>query len=361
MSGTSMDAIDVALVRFDEDSFSVAEYRQYPYADAIRSEARNLSGESPVAEVARLDAVLGGLFSAAVLAMLDQAGLKAADVAAVGSHGQTILHLPDTRPPRTLQIGDPNLIARRTGITTIADFRRMDMAAGGQGAPLAPAFHARYFHSPDADRVILNVGGIANITILPRDPAAAVTGFDTGPGNGLLDDWNQLHNDTPMDRNGEWAESGTAREDLLRNLLEDPYFTLPPPKSSGRDYFNLEWLGRHLEAYPDAVPEDVQATLLLLSARSIIGAVIREAPATTELYVCGGGVHNPRLLKELRQEQPALKIASTLELGLDPDAVEAVTFAWLAKQRLENRPGNLPAVTGAEREVLLGGVYTPSQ
>ena len=359
MSGTSMDAIDVALVRFEEDSLSLIAYSQLPYADEVRRAVRNLSGDSAIDEVSNMDAILGSLFADAIQTVLEQTGVKAADVTAIGSHGQTILHLPDAQPPRTLQIGDPNIIARWTGIVTVADFRRMDMAVGGQGAPLAPAFHARYFRTHESDRVILNVGGIANITLLPRDPALDVTGFDTGPGNGLLDDWNQLHNGTPMDRDCEWAESGTAREDLLWHLLGDPYFELSPPKSTGRDYFNLEWLVRYLEAYPDALPEDVQATLLLLSAHSIVEAITREAPATTELYICGGGVHNPRLLKELRQELPAVKIVSTSALGLHPDAVEAVTFAWLAKQRLDGAPGNLPAVTGARQPVVLGGIYTP--
>ena len=354
-----MDAIDVALVRFEGDFPSLIEYRQQPYTDEIRKAVRSLSADSSMEVVIEMDAVLGNLFADAIQTVLEQTGVKAGDVAAIGSHGQTILHLPDARPPRTLQIGDPNIIARRTGIVTVADFRRMDMAAGGQGAPLAPALHACYLRSRESDRVILNIGGIANITVLPRDLAVDVTGFDTGPGNGLLDDWNQLHNGTPMDKDSEWAESGTARGDLLRDLLADPYFELSPPKSSGRDYFNLEWLGRYLEAYPDAVPEDVQATLLQLSAHSIAEAVSREAAATTELYICGGGVHNTRLLKELRQELPAVKIESTTELGLDPDAVEAVTFAWLAKQRLDGAPGNLPAVTGARRPVVLGGVYTP--
>jgi anhydro-N-acetylmuramic acid kinase len=356
-----MDAVDAALVRFEGNSPSVVVYRQLPYADEIRKAVRNLSVDSSVEVVSELDAILGNLFADAVLAVLEQAGVKAGDVEAIGSHGQTILHLPDARPPRTLQIGDPNIIARRTGIVTVADFRRMDMAAGGQGAPLAPAFHACNLRSRESDRVILNIGGIANITLLPRDPDVDVTGFDTGPGNGLLDDWNQLHNGTPMDRDGEWAESGTAREDLLRVLLDDPYFRLPPPKSTGRDYFNLTWLNRHLEAFEGASPPDVQATLVQLSAHSIAEAVTREAPATTELYVCGGGVHNLRLLQELQQELLTVKIAPTSELGLDPDAVEAVTFAWLAKQRLDGTPGNLPAVTGAEKEVLLGGVYTPTQ
>ena len=235
------------------------------------------------------------------------------------------------------------------------------MAAGGQGAPLAPAFHACYLRSGESDRVILNIGGIANITLLPRNPAAAVTGFDTGPGNGLLDDWNYLHNGTPMDRDSAWAGTGNAVDNLLQDLLADPYFSLPPPKSTGRDYFNLAWLNSHLKAYAAAAPADVQATLLQLSARSITDAVTREAPATAEIYVCGGGVHNPRLLELVRQRLPAIHIAATSEVGLDPDAVEAVTFAWLAKRRLDGMPGNLPAVTGAEKEVLLGGVYAPSQ
>lgn len=356
-----MDAIDAALVRFDEDSPSILEYRQYPIDDDIRRAVRILSIDSDIEEISRLDHILGELFADAALQILRKAGLTNSDVNAVGSHGQTILHLPDAERPRTLQIGDPNIIALRTGITTVADFRRMDMAAGGQGAPLAPAFHHHYMRDTDKDRIILNIGGIANITVLPREKDTNITGFDTGPGNGLLDDWNFRHNCTPMDRDGAWAGSGHADEHLLERLLGDPYFALPPPKSSGRDYFNLDWLDGQLQAEGRNIPaEDVQATLLQLSVRTIAGAVTKHAPDTREMYVCGGGVHNPLLMAALERCLPGLKVASTANIGMDPDAVEAVTFAWLAKRRMEGKPGNLPSVTGAKKPVLLGGIYSAS-
>jgi len=354
-----MDAVDVALVDFQSSPPALVHYAQYPITDEIRRDVRVLDQHSPVTEVARLDAVLGGLFGDAVLNLLGETGLQPHDIAAIGSHGQTILHLPDADPPRTLQIGDPNLIARRTGITTVADFRRMDLAAGGQGAPLAPAFHACYFRSPEADRVILNIGGIANITLLPADPSMDVTGFDTGPGNGLLDDWNRQHRGTDMDRDGDWAASGTVADVLLQSLEKDAYFSRKPPKSSGRDYFNLDWLRRHLAGFGTLDPADVQATLLQLTVGSIATAVTGSAPAARELYICGGGVHNPLLVDGLRRSLPGVHSGSTAELGVDPDAVEAVTFAWLAKRRLDGEPGNLPAVTGAQRAVLLGGIYKP--
>ncbi len=361
MSGTSMDAVDVALVRFDDDTPSVLEYRQYPIDDRIRSAVRSLTARSDIEEVSRLDAILGQLFADAVLGIIDQGDLAISDIDVIGSHGQTVLHLPDTGQPRTLQIGDPAVIAFRTGITTVADFRRMDMAAGGQGAPLAPAFHNYCLREPGKNRIILNIGGIANITLLPGEYSVPVTGFDTGPGNGLLDDWNFRHNRTPMDRDGVWAGSGTVDEHLLEILMADPYFTLSPPKSSGRDYFNLDWLDRHLQKYGrqrDAA--DIQAPLLQLSARSIADAITKEAASATEMYVCGGGVHNPLLIKTLGTHLPYLHIGSTRDIGIDPDAVEAVTFAWLAKRRMEGKPGNLPSVTGARKPVLLGAIYQAS-
>ncbi len=361
MSGTSMDAIDAALVRFDGDSFSLTAYEQYPIEAGIRSAVRSLDGSAPMQEISRLDAVLGELFADASLKIAAQAGINPADIHAIGSHGQTVLHLPDAQPPRTLQIGDPNIIAAATGITTIADFRRMDMAAGGQGAPLAPAFHNRFLRSGENDRVILNIGGIANITVLPRDETVPITGFDTGPGNGLLDDWNYRHNRTAMDIDGNWAASGNINDDLLRQMLDEDYFSRRPPKSSGRDYFNLDWLDGVLrESRHGIAPEDVQATLLRLSAQTIADAVTDFAHGTQEMFVCGGGVHNPLLVKTLRELLPGLTIGPTSDIGMDPDAVEAVTFAWLAKCRLDGEPGNLPSVTGAREAVLLGGIYEAS-
>lgn len=360
MSGTSMDAIDTALVRFDNKSFELTEYNQYPLADDIRIPVRELTAESNQADIVKYHTLLGNLFADAVLKIITQSGVPAKGISAIGSHGQTILHLPDADPPRTLQIGDAAVIAGTTGITTVSDFRRMDMEAGGQGAPLAPALHANLFRSSETNRCILNLGGIANITVLPADMNEEVTGFDTGPGNGLLDDWNRLHNNTNMDTDGNWARSGTAARDLLDLCLADPYFDRPFPKSTGRDHFNLQWLQHMFERLGKRVkPEDVQATLLKLTVTSIAEAIKNLSIEINELYLCGGGTHNTALCNDLGEQLPGIAITSTEKLGLNPDAVEAVTFAWLAKRRLEGFPGNLPSVTGAREAVLLGTIYKP--
>jgi anhydro-N-acetylmuramic acid kinase len=357
-----MDAIDAALVRITDDVFDVIVYHQYPFAEDVHTHVRNLTIETDASEIAKYDRLLGELFADASQNILLDAGITGDQITAIGSHGQTILHLPDADPPRTLQIGDPKIIAARTGITTVADFRRNDMEVGGQGAPLAPGLHAEMFRTPIVNRCILNLGGIANITVLPADTRLAVTGFDTGPANCLLDDWNQLHNKTPMDKDGKWARRGVPDADLLRQLLADPYFQKPVPKSTGRDHFNLRWLNRHLGALGRTpIAENVQATLLQLTISSIADAVRNQGTPIAELYLCGGGVHNPALVRGLSAELSDIRIASTEGLGMNPDAVEAVTFAWLAKRRLEGKPGNVPSVTGARKSVLLGTVYQPDR
>ena len=353
-----MDAIDTALVDIEPGSLNLKQYQQFPLPEMIRDGVRKLSGSSSLDEVMCMDAELGQLFADAVLEIVKRSGLNKERIRAVGSHGQTVMHCPEDAPPRTLQIGDANIIACRTGLTTVTDFRRLDLAAGGQGAPLAPALHAQYFRSGSVDRVILNIGGIANITLLPASRQEVVTGFDTGPGNGLMDDWNHRHNHTPMDKDGKWAASGKLDQSLLEQLLSDPYFSHTPPKSTGRDYFNLEWLDMMLEKFTRPVAAvDVQATLLLLTVHNIADAITRYAPSAREIYVCGGGIHNPVLMQALETCLPDRTIASTAVLGIHPDAVEAVTFAWLARCRLDGIPGNLPSVTGAERPMILGAVY----
>ena len=279
-------------------------------------------------------------------------------IAAIGSHGQTVLHQPLGAHPNTLQIGDPNRIAWRTGITVVADFRRTDMAAGGHGAPFAPALHAWRFREPGSDRAVLNIGGIGNITILPAEPGAPASGFDTGPGNTLLDQWATRQGVGSMDTGGRWAASGAVNKDLLREFLKEDYFSASPPKSTGREYFSLDWIEARLsrlDARPGAA--DVQATLAELTCLTISRALLEHAPRTSLVLVCGGGVHNPVLMDRLRQLLPDAAIQTTADFGIDPDAVEAVAFAWLAKRRLEGKPGNLPAVTGAKEAVLSGAIY----
>jgi anhydro-N-acetylmuramic acid kinase len=265
-----------------------------------------------------------------------------------------VRHRPSARHPFTLQIADPNIIAARTGITVVADFRRRDMALGGQGAPLVPAFHRFAFGHPSEDRLLANIGGIANLTLLPA--VGDVRGFDTGPGNVLLDAWSREHLHAAYDAGGAYASSGRLDEALLARLLTDAYFSAAPPKSTGPEHFNRIWLANALGGVKRK-PEDVAATLCELTARSIAADVLRHAPTARQLFVCGGGAHNDCLLARLAANLPQAKVASTAAIGLHPDWVEAAGFAWLARETLMGRPGNLPAVTGAAKAVVLGGIY----
>lgn len=357
MSGTSMDAVDAALVHFAERNLRLTAYRQFPIDKDLQTQIRGLNAGSTIESVSELDVVIGELFAGAVLRLLDETGIAKQDILAIGSHGQTILHYPDHTHPRSLQIGDPNIIAARTGITTVADFRRMDIAEGGQGAPLAPAFHAWFFAGLAEKAVVLNIGGMANITVLGK---TGVYGFDSGPGNTLLDEWIQQQLGKEFDEDGDWALQGRCDEALLSTMLAYDYFHRQAPKSTGKDEFNLNWLKQMVAASRStASPEDIQATLLQLSARNIAEAIEQYAGDRVEILVCGGGFHNRALMARLEELLPDKKIAGTAKYGLDPDAVEAVAFAWLAKRRLDGEPGNIPAVTGARRTVVLGGIYTP--
>lgn len=355
-----MDAIDTAVVDFSDSIPRLIAYEQYPIDPDTKIAIRNIDTKTPVEEVSRQDYLVGEMFATAVNRILAEQGISPRKIAAIGCHGQTILHLPDSPEPRTLQIGDPNIIAERTGIATAADFRRMDMAAGGQGAPLAPAFHNRTFRKKGVNRAILNIGGIANLSILAADPSIEIMGFDTGPGNGLMDDWCQQHLGKDMDENSDWATTGKLIEELLSDMLSDPYFKIPAPKSSGRDYFNMAWIESRISRLGYSPrPEDVQATLFELTSRNICDAIHSLAEKTQEIYVCGGGVHNQRLMQSIRETLGDKLVTDTHRLGIDPDAVEAITFAWLAKCRLEETPGNSPSVTGARTGCVLGGLYLP--
>ena len=359
ISGTSADGIDVALCSFDPAPvLHAAATVRYP--DALRQRILDLAqGDGRIAldELGTLDVEIARAFAVAALQLLQQHGLDASAVAALGSHGQTVRHRPDGDAPYTLQLGDPNVIAEATGITTVADFRRRDMAAGGQGAPLAPAFHAAMLGHSGTTRVVVNLGGIANITVLPGDVAKPIIGFDTGPANCLLDAWAEVHLGQPFDRDGAFATSGHVDSGLLARCLTDPYFELPPPKSTGREVFHASWLQRHLAAATIA-PADVQATLLALSARTVAAAIRRHAPDARDVLVCGGGVHNPALLAALAAELAPLPVRSVAARGIDPDFVEAMLFAWLARERLAGRPvADVARVTGARAARVLGAVY----
>jgi anhydro-N-acetylmuramic acid kinase len=358
MSGTSMDAIDASLVRIVEDELEVIHYQQTTISKDLQLKLRSVNRTSSLDEISELDVIVGNLFAEAALQIIETGDLSPEDIYAIGSHGQTVLHLPHESHPRTLQIGDPNIIAYQTGITTVADFRRMDIAAGGEGAPLAPMFHQWFFKNETSERVVLNIGGMANITILPTSKNADITGFDTGPGNALMDDWVQRHLSHDFDRDGLWAKSGQCHQQLLSTLLDESYFETLPPKSTGKDFFNLQWLdGKLSQSSENIEPSDVQATLLELSAVTIRDAIQNHVPDCNEILVCGGGAHNKIMMNRLRELHPALDICSTEKYGINPDAVEAVAFAWLAKRRMEEQPGNLTSVTGADEQVLLGAIY----
>jgi len=308
-----------------------------------------------------MDVKLGELFAHAATALLDEAGVSAESVRAIGSHGQTLYHSPDSQFPFTLQIADPNVIAARTGITTVADFRRMDMALGGQGAPLAPLFHQAAFHSDRQHRAILNLGGIANLTFLPSSPHSPVLGLDTGPASGLMDSWTWRHRGELYDKDGQWARSGTVHQGLLQHLLADPYFARPAPKSTGREYFSSRWLDQQLQGagMTSLEPRDVQATLLELSARSVVDAFRLNEESPGQLVVCGGGAHNGALLHRIRELAPDTEVIDSERLGVAPDWVEAMAFAWLAKRRIQRRAVDCTRLTGARRPALLGGIYEP--
>lgn len=355
MSGTSLDGVDAALVEFPPDAAPRLLNTHYlPFDDALR--ARLLALHHPQHDEIHLAAQAGNDladgYAQAVHALL--AHYKNHPIRAIGCHGQTLRHRPDCG--YTLQIGNAARLAEQSGLTVVADFRSRDIAAGGQGAPLVPAFHVHALAHAKQHRVIANIGGITNITDLP--PGARVRGWDTGPGNMLMDAWIQRHRAKRYDRNGEWATSGHLHSGLFSRLMAHPYLAAPPPKSAGREQFNLAWLDQQLEALATPVSAaDVQATLLEWTAASLADAILGACPGAAGVYVCGGGAHNPRLLARLSARLPGLHVGSTSELGIDPDWVEAMAFAWLARQTLHRQAGNLPAVTGARGSRILGAIY----
>ena len=352
MSGTSADGIDAALVDFCGQKPRLLATHYTPYTKELRKQILDLChpGENEIHRLGELDVALADTFTAAVHTLLSEAAVAASEIAAIGSHGQTIRHAPHQAHRFTLQIGDPNTIAAKTGITTVADFRRKDIALGGQGAPLVPAFHRSLFASSEHDHAIVNIGGIANVTLLPRQAGDHIIGFDTGPGNALLDYWIHTHQNETHDQAGAWGASGKINQELLKLMLSDPYFKLLPPKSTGRELFNHDWLQSELKKLKHEInPVDVQTTLTEFTAATIADA-IRQNMHDGEIFICGGGAHNAYLVSRLQQlTAPDFKVATTESLGVHPDWVEAVAFAWLAYQTMQKRTGNLTSVTGAKQ------------
>jgi anhydro-N-acetylmuramic acid kinase len=356
ISGTSLDAIDAALVDFDTAPLSLLAASAEPFEPGLKSRIAALV-DAPervsLDEIGQIDVAVAQAFARSALQLMRDAGVSAESVSALGCHGQTLRHRTDLPIPFTWQIGDPNTLAELTGLTVVADFRRRDVAAGGQGAPLLPVFHDQVFRSDSEDRVILNLGGIANVTMLER--GAAVSGFDTGPANRLLDAWISRHRADSFDQGGAWAGTGRCDPALLGELLEEPYLRQPPPKSTGRELFNLGWLDKKLGGIARA-PEDVQATLLEYTAATVAADVHRYAPEAA-VYVCGGGACNAGLLAALARRLAPNRVATTAALGLDPDYVEAIAFGWFARRTLAGLPSNAPRVTGARGPRVLGGIY----
>lgn len=367
MSGTSLDAIDIALVKECDNNIELIHSYAIPIDTLLKERIAGLfePGDNEIDKLGELDRDLAVLCARGVLNLLKQCGISASQVTAIGSHGQTVRHRPygiKYKQPYTLQIGDPSTIAALTNIVTVADFRKKDIALGGQGAPLAPAFHAHMCRSVEHKCGVLNIGGIANLSIIDADVPDSVTGFDTGPGNGLMDAWIYEHKALPYDHKGQWALEGSVQKDLLNAMLSDPYFALPGPKSTGKEYFNLAWLRQVLaskKAFSSIIPVDIQATLLSLTSKSIVNA-LSEQKEIESLYLCGGGALNTALVESLKLGLDIKQnIYTTDVLGIPPMWVEAAAFAWMAKQTMDRLPSSNQSVTGASRNAILGGVFLP--
>ena len=362
MSGTSLDGIDVALTSLSESGeFQFVTAQTFPFSKALYCKLQCLivNQTCTLQDFGEADIALGRLIGLSINQLLATQQLTAKDITAIGSHGQTIFHSPIGELPFSLQIGDANLIAEITGITTIANFRQRDIAAGGQGAPLVPAFHQALFSSPNEDRVIVNIGGMSNITLLPTSSDEPILGFDTGPGNVLLDYWTKRHLNKPYDHSGEWAASGKCNNEILRQLLDEVYFKQAIPKSTGRELFNQQWCEIKLAEYTQQTSTaDIQATLVELTAQTIANDITVYSKPNSSIFVCGGGAHNDYLMSRLQALVGDKKVFTTNALGIHPDWVEACAFAWLAYRTMTKQTGNLPSVTGAKHPVILGAIHS---
>ncbi len=359
MTGTSMDGMDLVAVKFDDSNkldLLHKQYSEYPLGLKKQLTHLALNENASISDMCKADTELGSYYAKQINHFLESNKIPPKTVAAIGSHGQTLRHQTNIKPRYTLQIGDPNIIAAKTGISVVADFRRRDLALDGEGAPLAPTFHQHIFRSSKFNRAIINIGGIANITLLPSSYDIEIKGFDTGPGNTLLDHLSKTHLKSDYDKEGNFARSGKIHHQLLFEILKnDPFLNKVPPKSTGTDYFSSKWLkDNHLM---DLKPEDSMATALEITAVTITDNIKNSHYNIDECYVCGGGSHNKQLMNRLQHLMGKISVTTTNKLGIDPDWVEAITFAWLAKQTLEGIPGNTPSVTNAEKASVLGGIF----
>lgn len=360
MSGTSLDGVDAVVVETNGTKINLLGHADFPMDPQLKADllAVCTGQQTNLKVIGEIDHRLGHLFTDATLHLLHSLNLKPEDITAIGSHGQTVFHSPDAQYPFTMQLGDSNIIAAKTGINTVADFRRKDMALGGQGAPLVPAFHHTLFGKPESTHVILNIGGISNISILQKD--SPVIGYDTGPGNMLMDAWITEHQQVSYDKDGDWARSGAIIDELLINLKQHSYFARPYPKSTGRELFNLDWFSQYIENTP-YLPQDVQATLLEFTVSTIVDQVLKfHVGGNAKLLVCGGGAHNQYLMERLQFHLPKWAVVTTNDYNVDSDNMEAMAFAWLAHQRIHDLPSNEPDVTGASRYASLGVIYPAS-
>ena len=359
ISGTSMDAVDAVPVSINDQGHpQLLHSHSEAYPQAIRDivlPALHQPETIEYGQIIQIELALADLFAEAVAKLLHKSQLQPSQIQAIGNHGQTLCHRPDAPTPYTVQLCDNARLAVLSGIDVVGDFRRADMAAGGQGAPLAPLIHHALFNHSQQCVGVLNIGGIANLTVLPGQTSEPIIGFDTGPGNGLMDSWFQQHHQGRYDADGHWASQGQVHQELLQHLLQEPYLQRPAPKSTGREYFNLDWLHRQSPWVQQAAAEDVQATLLEYTAVTTLSAA--QTQACEALYICGGGVHNQRLIQRMSELQPAFNIQSTARLGLDPDWVEAVLFAWLAWCYQQGRAAPLPSITGGAQARVLGALW----
>lgn len=356
MSGTSLDGVDVVLAAIDDRMVAQQASLSWPIPVSLKEAILAIcqGQQLTLSQLGQLDSRLGKLFADAVLALLKQENLRPQEIVAIGCHGQTVWHEPLGDAPHTLQIGDNNQIVARTGITVVGDFRRRDIALGGQGAPLVPAFHQALLAHPVERRMVLNIGGIANLSLL--FPGQPVRGYDTGPGNMLMDAWIWRQKGQPYDKDAQWAKAGNVIRPLLQQMLSDPWFARPAPKSTGREYFNYGWLERQLAHFPGLSGSDVQATLAELTAVSIAEQVLLSG-GCERLMICGGGGRNPLVMARLASLLPGIEVGTTDEAGISGDDMEALAFAWLAWRTIAGLPGNLPSVTGASQPSVLGAIF----